>query len=161
MAPLRSLLGKEAVFPPNAVQLAAIEAMKKLIVEDHVLNVPDEHAAIIASRAWQAHQPAAGFPFEGGADTSKIAMGGAIGQAKEKGGRLRMLLYYSGPLTAAQSQWHPFEQELYGLLNLKRDYVKHFGRIAIVMHTDHGTITRLESYRWIESMPSTTDGTLS
>ena len=78
-----------------------------------------------------------------------------------------MLLYYSGPFTAAQSQWHPFEQELYGLLNLKRDYVKHFGRIAIVMHTDHGTITRLEylpldridakHYRWYAELTQSGD----
>ena len=27
---------------------------------------------------------------------------------------------------------------------MKREVVKHFGRIPIVLHTDHGTITRIE-----------------
>ena len=75
---------------------------------------------------------------------SKIAVGGAVGQPTEKGGKLRFLLYWSGPLTESQSQWHPFEQELYGLLRLKREAVKHLGRIPMVLHTDHGTITRFE-----------------
>ena len=30
------------------------------------------------------------------------------------------------------------------MVQLKTEIVKHFGRIPIVMHTDHGTITRLE-----------------
>lgn len=52
MGPLRALLKADAVFPPNAEQLAAIEALKNLVVEDHLLAVPDEQAAIEAARAW-------------------------------------------------------------------------------------------------------------
>ena len=157
-APLRALLGKEAVWPPNAEQLQAIEGLKKLICEEHVLAVPDEKSAIIAAHAWQNGLPAAGHPYEAVADTSKIAMGGVMGQAREAGGKLFFLLYWSGALTAAQSQWHPQEQELYGILNLAREIVKHFGRIPKIYHTDHGTLVRLEylpldridakHYRW-------------
>ena len=167
MAPLRPLLGKDPVFPMNESQLAAIEKMKTLILESHVLAVPDERAAIAAAHAWQNKLPAAGHPYEGVADTSKIAAGGAFGQAREKGGKLRFLLYWSGPLTAAQSQWHPFEQELYGLLMLGREIIKHFGRIAKIFHTDHGTITRLEylplervdakHYRWYAELTQSGD----
>ena len=82
MAPLRALLKKDAVFPPNEEQLQAIEDMKKLVVEDHLLAVPDEQAAIAAARAWMAGEPPAGMPYEAGADTSKIAMGGVLGQAE-------------------------------------------------------------------------------
>ena len=67
-------------------------------------------------------------------------------------------MYWSAPLYPAQRQWHPLEQEFWGLLQLRRAIVKHFGRIPIVMHTDHGTITRIEylplartdakHYRW-------------
>ena len=55
--------------------------------------------------------PPAGCPYEAGADTSKIAMGGLLGQAATPGGKLRVLMYWSAPLSPAQSQWHPFEQE--------------------------------------------------
>ena len=53
-------------------------------------------------------------------------------------------MYWSAPLSPAQSQWHPFEQEFFGLLHMKREVVKHFGRIPVVIHTDHGNLTRLE-----------------
>eukprot|EP00969_Alexandrium_andersonii_P018652 814590-Alexandrium_andersonii.AAC.1 len=53
-------------------------------------------------------------------------------------------MYWSAPLSEAQSQWHPFEQEFWGLLQLRREIAKHFGRIPPVMYTDHGTVTRLE-----------------
>ena len=104
MHPLRALLKADAVFPPNAEQRAAIEAMKKLVIEDHLLAVPDEQAAIKAARAWMAGDPPAGIPYEAGADTSKIAMGGILGQAESPGGRLRVLMYWSAPLSPAQSQ---------------------------------------------------------
>ena len=81
------------------------------MMEDHTLAVPDEEAAIRAAAAWQAGAPPAGRPCEGGADTSKIAMGGGLGQCAEANGKLRILMYWSAPLSPAQSQWHPLEQE--------------------------------------------------
>ena len=79
-------------------------------------------------------------------------MGGVMGQADQDGGKLQVLMYWSAPLSPAQSQWHPFEQEFWGLLQMKREIVKHFGRIPIVMHTGHGTLT-LEylPLEWIEA----------
>ena len=158
MAPLRPLLKADAVFPPNKEQLQAIEEMKKLVVEDHLLAVPDERSAIMAAQAFMNGDPPVGCPYELGADTSKIAMGGVLGQAEEPGGKLRILMYWNGPLSPAQSQWHPFEQEFYGLLQCKRAAVKHFGRIPMVIHTDHANLTRMEylpleridakHYRW-------------
>ena len=71
-------------------------------------------------------------------------MGGVLGQAESPGGRLKVLMYWSAPLSAAQSQWNPFEQEFYGLLQLKRAIVKHFGRMPTVIHTDHAKLTRFE-----------------
>ena len=53
-------------------------------------------------------------------------------------------MYWSGPLSVAQSMWHPFEQELYGLLHTRRQVVKYFGRIPVILLTDHATITRIE-----------------
>ena len=123
-----------------------------------MLAVPNERAAIEAARAWMNGDPPGGCPYEAGADTSKIAMGGLLGQAATPGGKLRVLMYWSAPLSPAQSQWHPFEQEFWGLLQLKRAIVKHFGRIPIIMHTDHANLTRFEylpleridakHYRW-------------
>ena len=85
-------------------------------------------------------------------------MGGLLGQAEAPGGKLRVLMYWSAPLSPAQSQWHPLEQEFWGLLQLKRSIVKHFGRIPCVLHTDHANLTRFEylpldridakHYRW-------------
>ena len=42
--------------------------------------------------------------------------------------------------------WHPYQQEFWGLLQAKRAIVVHFGRIPLVIHTDHGTIVRLEYF---------------
>ena len=88
--------------------------------------MPDEQSAIAAARAWMAGGPPMGCPYEAGADTSKIAMGGLLGQAEMPGGNLRMLIYRNAPLSPAQSQWHPFEQDVWGLLQLKRQFVKTF-----------------------------------
>ena len=81
-----------------------------------------------------------------------------MGQCKVQDGKLHVLLYWSAPLSPAQSQWHPSEQEFWGLLNMRREVVKHFGRIPAIIHTDHGTLVRLEHlpveridakhYRW-------------
>ncbi len=46
---MRDLLRPMARFPPNEIQLKAIEEIKKLVLEDHVLAVPDEFAAITAA----------------------------------------------------------------------------------------------------------------
>ena len=51
-SPLRELLRPTARFPPNEAQLKAIEEIKKLVLEDHVLAVPDEFAAITAANRW-------------------------------------------------------------------------------------------------------------
>ena len=116
--------------------------MKGLVIESHRLAVPDERAAIEAASAWLTGDSPRGRPYEAGADTSKIAMGGVCGQCVEDGGELRVLLYWSAPLSASQAQWHPFEQEFYGLLGLKRGIVEYLGRIPIVMFTDHGSASR-------------------
>ena len=110
MHPLRALLKADAVFPPNEEQQNAIKEMKKLVVEEHTLAVPDEQAAILAARAWMNGDPPAGLPFEAGVDTSKIAMGGVLGQAEKPGGKLTILMYWNAPLSVAQSQWPPFPQ---------------------------------------------------
>ncbi len=109
MHPLKPLLGKDAVFPPNEVHQKAIEELKELAIEDHLLAVPNERAAMEAANAWQAGLPAASLPYEAGADTSKIAMGGAFGQAEEKDGRLRILMYWSDadPSSPTPPVWAP------------------------------------------------------
>ena len=122
------------------------------------MAVPDEAAAVEAASAFVAGDPPRGRPYELGADTSKIAVGGVMGQCAENNGVLRILMYWSAPLSLSQSQWHPFEQEFWGLLQLKRQTTKHFGRIPIIMHTDHANLTRFEylpleridakHYRW-------------
>ena len=78
------------------------------------MAVPDEAAAIQAAAAWLSGAPPAGRPYEGGADTSKIAVGGVSGQCAENNGELMILMYWSAPLSLAQSQWHPLEQEFWG-----------------------------------------------
>eukprot|EP00969_Alexandrium_andersonii_P313286 13841565-Alexandrium_andersonii.AAC.1 len=78
-APLRALLKPGAEFPPTQEQRAAIDALKELLVESHKLAVPDEEAAIRAAAAWQSGLPPDGRPYEAGADTSNIAMGGVVG----------------------------------------------------------------------------------
>ena len=74
--PLRTLLRPGAVFPPNPKQVQAIEGLKKLMLEQHLLAVPDEAAAIVAASAWLTGRPPQGRPHEFGADTSGIAIGG-------------------------------------------------------------------------------------
>ena len=68
--PLRALLKPGAEFPPNERQLQSLEELKELVLERHRLCVPDEAAAIEAARAFMNRMPAAGHPYEGGADTS-------------------------------------------------------------------------------------------
>ena len=84
--------------------------MKDLVVKNHVPAVPDERSAIEAPQAWMNGDPPRGCPFEAGADTSKIAMGGVLGQAAEPGAKLRILMYWNAPLSPAQSLWPPFVQ---------------------------------------------------
>ena len=119
MSPLRRQLKPGAVWPLTPDQLAAVEGLKGLMVEDHTLAVPDEEAAIRAAAAWQAGAPPAGRPYEGGADTSKIAMGGVLGQCDKANGKLRILMYWPAPLSPAQSPWHPLEQEVWGAATIK------------------------------------------
>ena len=78
-------------------------------MRDNSLAVPDEQSALSAVQAWMNGGPPTGCPYEAGADTSKIAMDGLVGRAAEPGGKLRILMYWNGPLSPAQSQWHPFE----------------------------------------------------
>ena len=76
-----------------------------------------------------------------------------------------MLLYFSAHLSECQQNWHPFEQELWGLLCARRDQrdsVKHLGRIPVILHTDHANTTRLDAlplarvepkhFRWITEL---------
>ena len=111
---LRTLLRPNAVFPPNAEQLKAIEGLKELLLETHTLAVPDEAAAIAAANAWLSGQAATGRPYEIGADTSGYAIGGVTGQAGGPKSKLMILLYFSAHLSGCQQNWHPFEQELWG-----------------------------------------------
>ena len=84
---------------------------------------------ITATRDWSEER---GEKRSTGKHGAKIAMGRVICQAESAGGRLRVLMYWSAPLSPAQSQWHPLEQELWGILQLKREAVKHFGRIPCI-----------------------------
>ena len=143
-SPLRALLKPDAVFPPNEEQRAALEGLKLLVLEAHRLYVPDERAAVEAAAAWNAGEAPRGRPYENGADTSKIAVGGVVGQCAENNGKLFVLLYFSAPLSPTQSIWIPLEQEFWGLLQLRREEVKHLGRIPAVNHTDHGNISRVD-----------------
>lgn len=118
MGPLRALLKADAVFPPSAEHLAAIEALKMLVVEDHLLAVPDEQAAIEAARARLNGDAPVGRPYEMGADTSNITMGGVMGQAQSPGGRLMPLQYFSAPLSPSQSLWASYEQGFVGSFSL-------------------------------------------
>eukprot|EP00969_Alexandrium_andersonii_P209280 9243000-Alexandrium_andersonii.AAC.1 len=69
-------------------------------------------------------------------------MGGVVGQRDKNEGALRILMYRSSPLSEAQSQWHPFEQEFWATVE-GRDR-EAFGRIPPITYADHGAITRLE-----------------
>ena len=62
--PLRDFLRPMARFPPNEIQLKAIEEIKKLVLEDHVLAVPDELAAITAANRWLQGEAPGGRPYE-------------------------------------------------------------------------------------------------
>eukprot|EP00973_Karenia_brevis_P054017 7503272-Karenia_brevis.AAC.1 len=58
--------------------------------------------------------------------------------------------------------WHSYEQELWGLLHVKREKNKQLGRIPSVNHTDHANLARLENlnvhriepkhYRWYQEV---------
>ena len=106
--PLRPLLKPGAAFPPNEEQLQAIEGLKSLILEAHLLAVPDEAAAIAAANAWIGGHPATGRPYELGADTSGYAIGGVTGQCCKDNGRLAILLYFSAHLSASQQKLASF-----------------------------------------------------
>ena len=113
--PLRALLRPGAEFPPNPEQVKAIEGLKKLMLEQHLLAVSDEAAAIAAASAWLPGRPPEGRPYEVGADTSGIAIGGVTGQCSEVNGKLKVLCFFSGHLSASQQHWHQLEQEFLGV----------------------------------------------
>ena len=83
--------------------------------------------------------------YETGADTSGYAIGGIVGQCSEANGALQPLLYVTTHLAPHQMHWHPSEQEMWGLLNVKREEVKQPGRIPDITHTDHANLARLEN----------------
>ena len=115
-----ALLKVGAEFPPNERQKKAIELLKDLLMEHHKLCVPDEAAAVEAANAWLNGAPPAGRPYEGLADTSGYAVGGVVGQCDKNLGKLLVLLYISLHLADHQMHWHSYEQELWGLLHVKR-----------------------------------------
>ena len=141
---MRELLRPTARFPPNEIQLEALEEIKKLVLEDHVLAVPDEFAAITAANRWLQDEAPGGRPYEMAADTSGYAIGGITGQCVKNGGKLKVLAYYSAHLSPCQQRYHPFEQEFWGLLCTRRDMIKQLGRIPAIIHTDHANIARVE-----------------
>ena len=126
-APLRPLLKPDAVWPMTAEQRKAVDQMKELLVESHILAVPDEAAAIEAASAWLAGLPPAGRAYELGADGCGYAIGGVFGQSDLKG-VLMILMYYSAHLSDTQQKYHPFRQEFYALLCTNREAVKHYVR---------------------------------
>ena len=85
-SPLRPLLKPGALFPPSQEQRQAIDGIKDLILEDHVLAVPDEFAAITAANRWLSKAAPEGRPFELAADTSGYAIGAVMGQATKDNG---------------------------------------------------------------------------
>ena len=78
-APLRDLLKPSAVFPPNQEQKDAIDGLKELVLEDHVLAVPGEFAAITAANKWLQQEAPGGRPFELAADNAGYAIGAVMG----------------------------------------------------------------------------------
>ena len=72
------------------------------MVEDHLLAVPDEAAAIAAASAWLAGLPPAGRPCEMGGDTSGYAIGGVTGQCVAAGDKVRVILYFCAHLKPSQ-----------------------------------------------------------
>lgn len=89
------LLKPGAVFPPNEEQLAAIGVVKELLVEDHLLAMPDEATALEVAGPWVEGEPPAGRPYEMGAGTSGYAFGAVIGQCSENNLEFRIILYFS------------------------------------------------------------------
>lgn len=77
---LRPMLKPDAAFPPNAEQLAAIEAVKELLFEDHTIAVPDKAAALTAANVWLANEPPTGRPSEMDAGTFGYAIGASTDQ---------------------------------------------------------------------------------
>lgn len=145
MAPVRQVLKPGEAFPPNAEQLAAIEAVKELLLEDNLLAFRDEAAALTAANAWLADEPPTGRPYGMGADMSGYAIGAGTGQCGQDNVKLPVLLYFSAHLSQYQQKWHPFEEEFGGLLCARRDCVKHLGRIPAILHTDPANITHLDA----------------
>ncbi len=115
---------------PALEQLDAVEGLKKLVLEDHVLAVPDEFAAIAAANRWLQNESPGGRPYETAADTFGYAIGGVTGQCVKDGGKLKALAYYSAHLSPCPQKGHPFEQEFWGLLCARRDMVKHLGMLT-------------------------------
>ena len=107
-SPLRVLLRPGTKFPPNEEQLKAIEEIKKLVLDDHVLAVPDEFAAITAANCWLQGEAPGGRPYEMAADTSGYAIGGVMGQCTKDGGKLRVLGYYSAHFESLPAAVPPF-----------------------------------------------------
>ena len=56
-----------------------MEEIKKLVLDDHLLAVPDEFAAITAANSWLQGEAPIGRPYGMAADTSGYAIGGIIG----------------------------------------------------------------------------------
>ena len=58
-------------------------------------------------------------------------------------------MYWNAPLSPAQSQWPPFIPDFWVCVcvQLLRQVRKHFGRIPVVIHTDHANLTRFEDLR--------------
>ena len=77
-------------------------------------------------------------------------------------GKLLPLLYSTAHLPPHQTHWHSSEQELWGLLHVKRDKHKQTGRIPNVNHTDHANLARMDTmdlhriepkhYRWYQEV---------
>ena len=59
----------------------------------------------------------------------------------------------SAHLADHQQHWHPYEQELWGLLTVVRERVKQLGRIPSVNHTDHANLARLDALELVRIDP--------
>lgn len=80
-----------------------------------------------------------------GVDTSVQAIWAVRGQCDTDTGKVRVVLYFSAHLSACQQNWHPFEQDISGLLCARRDCMKHLVRIPAILHTSHANITRFDA----------------
>ena len=116
-------LGQEIAAETEAGDAALPDAA---LIEVEVKEEDPEAAAVEASAAWLAGEPPRGRPCEGGADTSKTAMGGVMGQCSVDNGKLAVLMYWNALLSPAEGDWGPFEEELWGALQLRREEVKNF-----------------------------------